>query len=142
MCAELIPSGDVLGLPASHWLALTECCTFAFAGLSAEPYVSSVVRLGEQEGGILLIASDGECAWGLRRTEVLCRQRCNVVRPRQQSQLAVSPMPVLPALPADSEPLLALWVEQGCGTWRTRRRWLRPSARPTGVPAAAVIPHG
>lgn len=29
------------------------------AGLSAEPYVSGVVRLGEQQGGILLIASDG-----------------------------------------------------------------------------------
>lgn len=44
------------------------------AGLSAEPYVSGVVRLGEQQGGILLIASDG--LWDVTDAEAVTAAVC------------------------------------------------------------------
>ena len=48
----------VLGCPLGcHSL---RCAVHAVpAGLSAEPHVSGVLRLGEGQGGILVIASDG-----------------------------------------------------------------------------------
>jgi protein phosphatase len=47
-------------------------------GLSAEPYVSSVVRLGEQEGGILLIASDG--LWDVADQDAVTQAICQADR--------------------------------------------------------------
>lgn len=38
-------------------------------GLSAEPYVSGVVRLQDEEGGLLLIASDG--LWDVAEVEAV-----------------------------------------------------------------------
>lgn len=43
-------------------------------GLSAEPHVSGVVRLSEQEGGILLIASDG--LWDVADVEAVVAAVC------------------------------------------------------------------
>jgi serine/threonine protein phosphatase PrpC len=48
------------------------------AGLSAEPYVSPVVRLSEEQGGILLIASDG--LWDVADADAVTAAICQADR--------------------------------------------------------------
>lgn len=54
-------------------------------GLSAEPYVSGVVRLGEQQGGILLIASDG--LWDVTDAEAVTAAVCQADKDQDGSVL-------------------------------------------------------
>jgi hypothetical protein len=48
------------------------------AGLSAEPHVSGVVRLTEEQGGILLIASDG--LWDVAEADAVVQAICQADR--------------------------------------------------------------
>ena len=51
------------------------------AGLSAEPHVSGVVRLTEEQGGILLIASDG--LWDVAEADAVVQAICQADRWQQ-----------------------------------------------------------
>ncbi|KAL4432531.1 hypothetical protein ABPG77_000468 [Micractinium sp. CCAP 211/92] len=54
-------------------------------GLSADPYVSAVIRLGEQQGGILLIASDG--LWDVTDAEAVTATVCQADKEQDGSVL-------------------------------------------------------
>jgi len=68
-------------------------------GLSAEPYVSGVIRLSEQQGGILLIASDG--LWDVTDAEAVTAAIC-------QADRCARPLPALPCRAACAVGLWAL----------------------------------
>jgi serine/threonine protein phosphatase PrpC len=55
------------------------------AGLSAEPYVSPVVRLSEEQGGILLIASDG--LWDVADADAVTAAICQADRDKDGNVL-------------------------------------------------------
>lgn len=65
-------------------------------GLSAEPHVSPVVRLSEEQGGILLIASDG--LWDVAEAEAVTQAICQADRETDGSVLETTDAVIAHAL--------------------------------------------